>query len=181
MPDGPVMPAFRFAVIAEIFAAGAMLACFAGAFAIVFPSFAWSLVTSGLAPRALLLAVPGLATLLVAAHAVHGLALEMGTGRSSKPSHGLRFGLYACGWDLVIGPFGFVVLLFKEGFGAAMSLGKLAMGLPGRSARAYLKGAHHLEGENAAKPLRASYVAAAIATVVSAIVLLAAVIWIAAS
>src|SRR5262249_14871078 len=135
----------------------------------------------GMVVRALTLAVPGLAMLLVAAHAVHGLALEMGTEGNRKPSRGLRFGLYACGWDLVIGPFGFVVTAIKEGVGAAFALAKFAVGLPGRSARAYLKGSHGLEGEHAQKALRTSYIAAAIATIVSAIVLLAAVVWLAAS
>lgn len=180
LPDGPVSPALRFAILSETFAASAMLLCFSALFALAFPALIGSLVSSGLVLRAFALAVPGLATLLVAAHAVHGLALEM-AAPAGKPSRGLRFGLYACGWDLVIGPCGFVVVAIKEGASSAIALGKLAVGLPGRSARAYLRGAHGLEGESAHKPMQASFVAAAIATVVSALLLLAGVIWIAAS
>jgi len=184
LPDGQVLPALRFAMLTEMFAAAAMLLCFAAPAAAVFPVFAWSFVTSGpvLIVRAVTLAVPGLAMLLVAAHAVHGLALELGTGSPSRRvSRGLRFGLYACGWDLVIGPFGFVAVAIKEGFGAAFGIAKLAVGLPGRSARAYLRGAHRLEDEQAVRPLRASFFAAAVATVVCAVLLLAAVVWLAAS
>jgi hypothetical protein len=184
LPDGQVWPALRFAMLAETFAATAMLVCFAGLMTLVFPMYVVSLIASGptLVIRALTLAIPGLATLLVAAHAVHGLALEMGTGEGNrKATRGLRFGLYACGWDLVIGPFGFVVVAIKEGLGAAFGLAKLAVGLPSRSARAYLKGAHHLEGDQASGALRASYVAAVIATIVCAVLLLAAVVWLAAS
>lgn len=181
LPDGQVLPALRFAMLAEMFAAGAMLICFAAIFVAVFPASALSLVSSDLALRALTLAVPGLAVLLVAAHAVHGLALEMGVAGNRRPSRGLRFGLYACGWDLVIGPLGFVVVAIKEGMAAALGLAKLAARLPGRSARAYLRGAHHLEGEHAKKPLLASYVAAVIATVLSALLLLAAALWLVAN
>jgi hypothetical protein len=185
LPDGQVLPALRFAILSETFAAGAMLACFATVCTIVFPGFVWAMVVDGgsrgLVVRGLTLAIPGLAILLVAAHAVHGLALEMGTDPAERRiSRGLRFGLYACGWDLVLGPFGFVVVAIKEGIGAAFGIAKVGMGLPRRSALAYLR-SHQLEGDAAKPALRASYIAAALATVICAVFLLAAVVWLAAS
>ena len=183
LPDGQVLPALRFAMISEMFAAGAMLACFTAICTLVFPGYVWSLITNdgALVVRGLTLAVPGLAMLLVGAHAIHGLALEMATdplGR--RPSRGLRFGLYACGWDLVLGPFGFVTVLVKEGIGAAFGIAKTGLGLPTRSALAYLR-SHQLEGDAAKPALRASYIAAALTTIVCAILLLASLVWLAAS
>lgn len=184
LPDGQVLPALRFAMLSEMFAAGAMLLCFLAICAIVFPGFMWTLAldgsSRGLVVRGVTLAIPGLAMLLVGAHAVHGVALEMGTGADRRLTRGLRFGLYACGWDLVLGPFGFVVVAIKEGFGAAFGIAKLGMGLPGRSARAYLR-SHQLEGDAANPALRASYIAAAVATIVCALFLLVAVWWLASS
>ncbi len=121
--------------------------------------------------------VGGLAALLVAAHAAHGWALDLGARRSgARPAttRGLRFGLYAAGWDLVVGPLGAVVVAFREGLGAAMSIASLGVGLPGRSARAFLRGCYRLEGASAAPALRASYVAAALATLVGAVAVIAA-------
>jgi hypothetical protein len=185
LPDGQVLPALRFAILSEIFAAGAMLACFTAICTAVFPGFVWSLVANpasrGLVVRGLTLAIPGLAMLLVGAHAVHGLALEMATDPAERRvSRGLRFGLYACGWDLVLGPFGFVVVLLKEGFGPAFGIAKMGLGLPTRSSIAFLR-SHQLEGEATKPALRASYIAAALATIACAIFLLACVVWLAAS
>ena len=55
---------------------------------------------------------------LVAAHVAHGWALDLGARRSGArgaTTRALRFGLYAAGWDLVIGPLGAVVVAAKEG------------------------------------------------------------------
>lgn len=176
MPDGPIVPALRFAVAAELCASTAMLAMFGGVFAAIFPGLAWSALVAG-GWRVALAAVPGLTALLVAAHAVHGLALDRRAardrGQDARASHGLRFGLYACGWDLVVGPLGFVALLVKDGARAAFGLGAAVTGLPTKAALAFLRGAHHLEGERAKPALHASWLAAAIATLACALVVLA--------
>jgi hypothetical protein len=121
--------------------------------------------------------VPSLAMLLVAAHAAHGWALDRGARKSGlRPAltRALRFGLYAAGWDLVIGPLGAIVMGIKEGVGAALRVGPIAMGLPTRSARAFLRGCYHLEGKSAEPALRASYFAAVVATALGAIAVIAA-------
>jgi hypothetical protein len=89
----------------------------------------------------------------------------------------LRFGLYAAGWDLIIGPLGVVVLALKEGLRPALSVAAVATGLPGRSARSFLRGCYRLEGEAARPALRASYAAAVIVTLVGAIAVIAAIAW----
>jgi hypothetical protein len=119
--------------------------------------------------------VPALAALLVSAHAIHGVALDIGArraGAKGTPLRALRFGLYAAGWDLVFGPIGFVVVGIKEGAGAALGLGAQAMGLPGRAARAIARGAYQLHGAGEDRAVRTSYFAAAFATIVAAILLL---------
>ena len=114
-----------------------------------------------------------------AAHVAHGWALDLGARRSGAPSkttRALRFGLYATGWDLVIGPLGAVVVAVKEGLRASLSIAGVGMGLPGRSARAFLRGAYGLQGTSAQPALRASYAAAVVATAVGAIAVIGAIV-----
>jgi hypothetical protein len=177
LPDGPIAPALRFAVICEVVAATAMTACVAGVAAAVVPQAMASL--AGLLARVALIAIPGLALLLVAAHAAHGLALDRGARRvGARParSRALRFGLYATGWDLVIGPVGAVVVALKDGLKSSLYLASAAVSLPSRSARAFLRGAYRLDGRRQEGPLRASYIAAVIATLVGALAVLGAVV-----
>lgn len=86
----------------------------------------------------------------------------------------MRFGLYAAGWDLVVGPLGAVVVAWKQGGAAALSLVSVGVGLPGRSARAFLRGCYGLTDASAGPALRASVVAAIVATGVGTVAVLAA-------
>jgi hypothetical protein len=86
--------------------------------------------------------------------------------------------LYAAGWDLIIGPLGIVVLAVKEGLRPALSVATVASGLPGRSARSFLRGRYRLDGETARPALRASYGAAVIVTLVGAVAIIATVAWV---
>jgi hypothetical protein len=183
LPDGPIGPAFRFALLSETLAASAMIMLWVPVAAIVAPLWlrhvALDHETRNLALRVLFIAIPGLALLLVSAHAAHGLALDRGARASGVPSsrrRALRFGLYATGWDLVIGPLGAGVVAIKEGAGAALKLTTAAVGLPTVSARAFLRSIYGLDGLAARKALSASYVAAAVATVIGAVAILAGVV-----
>ncbi len=177
LPDGPLAPAFRFALLAEVVAASAMLLVvgslaggvlfFLGAANGIDPA------SIGFALRAACASVFGLALLLVAAHSAHGLALGAAArkrGVKAGLGRALRFGLYSAGWDLVLGPVGFIGLLREK-----TSLVNLAVGLPTRSSIAFLRGTYRLEGADAKPALRASYVAAVIATLFCALAMLAAV------
>ncbi len=183
MPDGPIVPALRFALLAELCASASMLSMLAGAAALLlamlglFPDGA----SFTIALRVGLVAVCGLAALLVAAHATHGVALDRGArrvlpGTAPKWSRALRFGVYAAGWDLVLGPIGFFVLLFREGPKAAFGIARTAIGLPTRSSLAFLRGAYRIEADEAKPALATSYVGAALATVVCAVIIIAAII-----
>ncbi len=179
LPDGPIAPALRFAIVVETIAAcGFVLLALPFVF-VVAPSWLKHVVLDGgardIALRVGVVGIPSLALLLVAAHAAHGLALEHGArkvgGRSAR-SRALRFGLYASGWDLVLGPVGAVVLPFKEGLGATLKLLVLGVGLPGRCTRAFLRGCYGLEGERADRANGSATLAAVVATFVGAIAIL---------
>lgn len=187
LPQGPLGPALRFAVLAELVSATAMLLVVAALVACVAPGFVWhSLVDASarsVTLRAVVAGVPALAALLVAAHVAHGVALDVGTPKDKRfegsRGHALRFGLYATGWDVVLGPVGAVVVFAKEGLEGLRDVSEKAMSLPGRSARAFLRGAYGLYGEAAKRPLGlsvfASFFVTAIAvalTLVVAVVLL---------
>jgi hypothetical protein len=181
LPDGPLAPALRFAVFSEILAATAMGLLGLGALALLAPGWARHVFVDEwlTAARVASAGVFGLATLLVVAHAAHGLALDLGTRRSGvrrAPARALRFGLYAAGWDLILGPIGAVVLALREGPRAALSIATHSVGLPGRSARAFLRGCYRLEGKAAEPALRASLVAAVLATLVGAVLTIAAIL-----
>jgi hypothetical protein len=179
LPDGPVSPALRFAIVSELIAATAMMLAVLVPIAVAAPMWLKHLVLDegAVVGKLAVLGVPSLAMLLVAAHAAHGWALDRGARRSGvRPAstRALRFGLYAAGWDLVIGPLGAIVVAIKEGLGAALRVSTIAMGLPTRSARAFLRGCYHLDGKGAEPALRASYVAAVIATLIGAIAVIGA-------
>jgi hypothetical protein len=181
LPDGPVTPAFRFAVVTEIIAATAMALAALIPLGVLAPSFVEHILIHETATVLRLAAagIPALAALLVAAHAAHGWALDLGARRSGvrgASSRALRFGLYAAGWDLIIGPLGAFVVAVREGGRAALSIPGVGVGLPGRSARAFLRGCYHLEGKSAGPALRASWIAAAVATAVGAVAVISAIL-----
>jgi hypothetical protein len=181
LPDGPVTPALRFAITCEVVAAASMAVVALVPLVLFAPDWLRHLLVHepATAVRLLVAGVPGLATLLVAAHAGHGWALDVGARRSGARGaarRALRFGLYATGWDLIMGPLGVVVVALKEGARVSLSIGGVGPGLPGRSARAFLRGCYRLEGPPAAPAMRASWLAAALATLIGAIAVIAAIV-----
>ena len=181
MPDGPIGPALRFAIASEMIASTAMGLLLLVPLTLLAPGWVKHLLLDegGLLLRVVVAGVPALAALLVAAHVAHGWALDFGARRSGArgaTTRAVRFGLYAAGWDLVIGPLGAVVVAVKEGLRASLSIAGVGMGLPGRSARAFLRGCYRLEGPSAQPALRASYAAAVVATAIGAIAVIGALV-----
>jgi hypothetical protein len=181
LPDGAIASALRFAIVCEVLAASAMALAVLIPVAVLAPGWVGHLLLHETmwVVRVAVIGIPGLAGLLIAAHLAHGWALDYGARRSgmrSATTRALRFGLYACGWDLVIGPIGAVIVGLKEGAGAVLSIAGAGLGLPGRSARAFLRGCYHLDGKSAARALRASYVAAAISTTIGALAVIAGIV-----
>jgi hypothetical protein len=186
LPDGPVLPALRFALLSEMVASTAMALLAIVPLVALAPALAKHLLVDEWLTvlRLMSAGVPALAGLLVLAHIAHGWALDWGARRAGAPgaaTRALRFGLYAAGWDLVLGPIGAVVVSFKEGLGAGVSIISASVGLPGRCARAFLRGCYHLEGRSAEGPLRASYAAAIVATLVGAVAVIVALLLVALS
>jgi hypothetical protein len=182
LPDGPLSQAIRFAIFCELIAATAMALVGLVPVALLAPGWLKHLALDVGAPasRLALAAVPMLAALLVVAHAVHGWALDRGARRSGvrgAVNRALRFGFYAAGWDLVIGPLGALVVAAKEGPSAAVSLGLTSVGLPSRSARAFLRGCYGLSGDAARPAMRAGHAAAIVVTLVGAALVVATTAW----
>lgn len=180
LPDGPVMPALRFAAICELLASFSMLLLIIPVAAVVAPEWLRHLASDphaqGLVLRVVVLGVPAFAALLVFAHTVHALAIDVGasaSGARKARSRALRFGLYACGWDLVMGPLGAVVVTMKEGLAAGLGVLDL-VSVPGRATRAFLRGCYRLEGERAKKALATATTGVVIATLFGVVAVIAA-------
>jgi hypothetical protein len=180
LPDGPVMPALRFAAISELLAVSSFFVLLLPIAAVVAPEWLTHVVMDAsarsLALRLVVLGLPAFAGLLVVAHAAHGLSIDRGAakqGAASRKTRALRFGLYACGWDLVIGPIGAIVIAVKEGVRSTLEILNLGSGLPTRATKAFLRGCYRLEGDAAKRALGTSYVGAAIATLLAALVVFA--------
>lgn len=178
LPDGPIVPALRFAVLVELIAAAGLTLLSLPVVALCAPSWIRRVVVDGeardVAARALVVGIPALALMLVAAHAAHGLALDHGArrvGARGARGRALRFGLYATGWDLMLGPIGAILLGAKEGLGAAVSLFRLGIGLPGRCTRAFLRG-YGLHGMRAEQANKSATLVAVIVTVLAAMAVL---------
>ena len=152
LPDGDAQAALRFAVIAELIAVFGLLLFVAP---IVLGATPWlaAAVFNDASLREMLLralgwGIPGVALGMVALHAVYGVCLDLGArrvGARGRRNRGLRFGLYACGWDLVTLPLGWLIVALSEGPRAAMKIPALGLTIPSRAARAYLRGVHQLE------------------------------------
>jgi hypothetical protein len=88
---------------------------------------------------------------MVGLHAIHGLALDAAARRygGRRPGRGLRFGLYACGWDLITLPLGLLITAFASGFAAARRAAPLGLTAPAQASEAFLIGIHGLSPEAA--------------------------------
>jgi hypothetical protein len=154
LPDGPVSPAFRFAVLAEIFAVGSTAAFVAPLVVLSIPGLLLRFVSNGTTRESVFLStmvgVVGFSALLVVAHAVHGLAL----GRSASRSRALRFGLYGCGWDFGSSPAGVLAAAIADGSRAGFALVISSVTAPGRAVDAALAGVFKLEGSAALRAKR---------------------------
>lgn len=148
LPPGSVGRALAFAATAELLAIGSFaLAVGLGALALS-PEFSLRILST---PGFLWFAggiVLAWSTLMVALHALWGLCLELGARRGGAAflwRQGLRFGLYACGWDLLTSPAGVVHGLFTRGFLEAWGPIGAAIRVPRAALRAYLQDYRQLD------------------------------------
>jgi hypothetical protein len=174
LPDGEISPAMRFALVAELLAVLSMAALLVPLAALVLPNLALEVVQSPAlrlsALRWLGLGIPALALWMVFAHVTHGAALDRGARRQgAQPARrrAVRFGLYACGWDLMSGPLGALVMLVTRGLRDAIEVAELAMRVPGRASAALLTGVYQLPPDKAARARRSGSVAAVLLALLS--------------
>jgi hypothetical protein len=171
LPEGGWQAPLAFAVLCEAFAAFGLSLC-VGAVVVLLPDVARTLLVDAelraVLLRTLAVGLPGLAVTMVSLHALHGVLIDRAARRlgSKKRGRGLRFGLYACGWDLVTMPFGLLLVALSEGAGAAKRAASLGLSVPNQAARAYLTGVHALDAERAKRAAKKAVGATGFAAVV---------------
>lgn len=168
LPEGDLAAPLAFAVVAELVAAVGLVLCFS-LFGVLAPDVVKLVLTDpvlrGAAGHGLAVGLPLVAGTMIVLHAIHGLIVDRAAKKagSTKRGRGLRFGLYACGWDLVTLPLGLLLLLFTDGpSGVKKALG-LAVSVPNRAARAYLSGIHGLDPERTAAAAKSANLLTALA------------------
>lgn len=180
LPDGALPDAMRFAVLAEMVAILSMVAALLPVAALALPSLTLEIAQNpGARANAfqwLVLGVPALAVWMVLAHALHGAALDAGARRQgARPQRrrALRFGLYACGWDLMAGPLGLLAMLITSGRKGAEELITASIQVHGKASVALLQGVYALRPDSVARARRTGNIAALVLTVASGIVVIA--------
>lgn len=160
LPPGGLLPPLVFGVLAETLAALGLCATFGGLGLLVVPALRsevlGNVALQGLLLRSMAWGVPSLAIAMVLLHAAHGAALDAAARRegSKQSGRGLRFGLYACGWDLVTLPLGLLLLTLTDGPVTAVRHSARGLTAPHSAAIAYLAHVHHFEREVAARASR---------------------------
>lgn len=160
LPPGGVLPPLVFGVLAETLAALGLCATFGAIALLILPALGGELLRNtalqSVVLRAMAWGVPGLAVAMVLLHAAHGAALD--AAARSQGSHqkgrGLRFGLYACGWDLVTLPLGLLLLTMTDGPVTALRHSARGLTAPHSAALAYLAHVHHFERDVATRVSR---------------------------
>jgi hypothetical protein len=165
LPDGEISTALSFALVCETLAVSG-LALGAALLALLFlPSLPRLLlddpalrgtVARGAGAGAFLLILT-----MVALHAIHGLALDAAARHygGRRFGRGLRFGLYACGWDLITLPLGLIITALSSGLAAARRAVPLGLTAPAQASEAFLIGMHGLSPEAARRAgRRAAYI-----------------------
>jgi hypothetical protein len=114
LPSGGIASALGFAVWAEVLALGSLALLGVLGLQLAAPELLQQLLASRTARAALALFWAAAVLSMLGLHAIWGASLELGAHRAGW-RHGLRFGMYACGWDLLTSPVGLLVTLFSRG------------------------------------------------------------------
>ena len=160
LPPGGVTAPLVFAVLSELLAALGLCATLGAVALLLYPPLGHELATNlglqGAVLRSLAWGVPGLAAAMVLLHAAHGAALDTAARHqgSRQIGRGLRFGLYACGWDLVTLPLGLLLLTLTDGPFSAIRHSARGLTAPNTAAMAYLSHVHHFERDAATRASR---------------------------
>ena len=118
LTPGRIAPALGFAVLAETLALGSLGLLGAGAVWIGLPDLAGQVIRHPEALAAVLALFVGSVLLMLLLHLLWGISLDLGGAFGSGTAsvrYGARFGLYACGWDLMTSPLGLVCSMVFRG------------------------------------------------------------------
>ncbi|MEI9937042.1 MAG: hypothetical protein WDO69_07440 [Pseudomonadota bacterium] len=155
LPDGDVSTALSFALVCETIAVSG-LALGVGLLApLLLPALPRLLLDDPTLRKTIVRGVAAGVFLLVLAmvglHAIHGVALDAAARHygGRRFGRGLRFGLYACGWDLITLPLGLLITALTSGFAAARRAAPLGLTAPAHASEAFLIGMHGLSPEAA--------------------------------
>ena len=160
LPPGGVVAPLAFAVLSETLAALGLCVTFGGLGLLVVPALGAELLRNpalqGYLVHGMAWGVPGLSLAMVLLHVAHGVALDAAARRegSRQSGRGLRFGLYACGWDLVTLPLGLLLLTLTDGPVSALRHSARGLTAPNSAALAYLGHVHHFERDVATRVSR---------------------------
>lgn len=174
IPDGALPAAMRFALLAETLAILSMIAALLPLVALALPSVTLELARNPAARASALqwlaIGVPAVTVWMVLAHTLHGAALDLGArrqGAQPERRRALRFGLYACGWDLMAGPLGALAMLITGGTKGAEQVLSASLRVPGKASMALLLGVYALHPDAAERARRAGSIAALGLTIAS--------------
>jgi hypothetical protein len=119
LPQGQLSAALAFAACAEGFALGSLGLLAALGVSLAAPELAQQVLASPEACATLALTWFAFAACMVGLHVLWGVCLDVGAQRpragKSSWQGGARFGLYACGWDLLTSPIGVLATLLTRG------------------------------------------------------------------
>jgi hypothetical protein len=183
LPDGRIGPALSFAFAAEAVAIGSLFAVVSLVGWVLAPDLWLRLAQTPAVVGSCVALVVSATTAMVALHALWGVCLELGARAGAvapKFRHGVRFGLYACGWDLLTSPAGLLEGVVSRGPRRAWGPIADAVRVPRRAMRAYVELCRKLSPEAQRRGERLSLLVLGGAMLTLIVVAVGAALWFAA-
>jgi hypothetical protein len=180
LTTGRVAPALGFAVLAETLALGSLALLGAAGVWLGLPELARQVVRHPEAIGAVLALFVASVLLMLLLHLLWGISLDLGGAFGSgkvNVRHGARFGLYACGWDLMTSPAGLLCSLLVRG----PARGFAPVGAAARAARpaqrAYLEACRGFDAVARRRALRLAMVVVGAVVLALGVGLFCALLW----
>lgn len=143
LPEGSLGRALAFAMLAELSAVASLSVTTLVLARLLLAEWTTSWLASGHGAVMLVALTLLVAGLMVVLHLLWGVCIELGgllTGCRPDFAQGLRFGLYACGWDLLTSPAGVCHGVLMRGWQGAWPPIWAAARVPSRALHAYVNG-----------------------------------------
>jgi hypothetical protein len=176
LTSGSISPALGFAILSETLALGSLVLLGSGALWLGAPDLGRRLARDPEAIAAGLGLLAGSVLLMLVLHVLWGVCLDVGAGFGRGPldvRHGARFGLYACGWDLMTSPIGvFWSLLFAGPLRGFAPVGAAARAA-GPAQRAYLESCRGFGADARRRGVRLAMIVVGVVVMLTGVVLFA--------